>query len=130
MFCLDRCHFPRVPVKEASVAAIYRRPAPAFHVMAALSAPPAPVPDEAVEEPAGAVEAAPPPVVEPEVFFAFLLFRSASGPASHSFLCLAFTYFSFRNFSILPNVVLRFAFWLPRVYSGVIFPYASVFAAL
>ena len=38
---------------------------------------PAPVPDEAVEEPAGAVEAAPPPVVEPEVFFAFLLFQSA-----------------------------------------------------
>ena len=27
--------------------------------------------DEAVEEPAGAVEAAPPPVVEPEVFFCF-----------------------------------------------------------
>ena len=77
MFCLDRCHFARVPVKEASVAAIYRRPAPAFHVMAALPAPPAPVPDEAVEEPAGAVEAAPPPVVEPEVFFAFLLFQSA-----------------------------------------------------
>ena len=71
MFCLDRCHFARVPVKEASVAAIYRRPAPAFHVMAALPAPPAPVPDEAVEEPAGAVEAAPPPVVEPEVFFCF-----------------------------------------------------------
>ena len=120
MFCLDRCHFARVPVKEASVAAIYRRPAPAFHVMAALPAPPAPVPDEAVEEPAGAVEAAPPPVVEPEVFFAFLLFRSAS-PASHSFLCHAFTYFSVRYFSILPNVVLRFACWLPRVYSGVIF---------
>ena len=92
--------------------------------MAALPAPPAPVPDQAVEEPAGAVEAAPPPVVEPEVFFPFLLFRSAS-PASHSFLCHAFTYFS-----ILPNVVLRFACWLPRVYSGVIFPYASVFAAL
>ncbi|CAH3167555.1 unnamed protein product, partial [Porites evermanni] len=36
--------------------------------MAAL---PAPVPDEAVEEPAGAVEAAPPPVVEPEVIFCF-----------------------------------------------------------
>ena len=36
--------------------------------MAALPAPPAPVPNEAVEEPA---------VVEPEVFFAFLLFRSA-----------------------------------------------------
>ena len=104
-------------------------PAPAFHVMAALPAPPAPVPDKAVEEPAGAVEAAPPPVVEPEVFFAFLLFRSAS-PASHSFLCHAFTYFSVRYFSILPNVVLRFACWLPRVYSGVIFPYASVFAAL
>ena len=68
-------------MKEASVAAIYRRAAPAFHVMAALSAPPAPVPDEAVEESAGAVEAAPPPVVDPEVFFAFLLFRSAS-PAS------------------------------------------------
>ena len=68
MFCLDRCHFARVPVKEASVAANYRRPAPAFHVMAAV---PAPVPDEAVEEPAGAVEAAPPPVVEPEVFFCF-----------------------------------------------------------
>ena len=118
MFCLDRCHFARVPVKEASVAAIYRRPAPAFHVMAALPAPPAPVPDEAVEEPAGAVEAAPPPVVEPEVFFPFLLFRSAS-PASHSFLCHAFTYFSVRYFSILPNVVLRFACWLPRVYSGV-----------
>ena len=82
--------------------------------------------DEAVEEPAGAVEAAPPPVVEPEVFFAFLLFRSAS-PASHSFLCHAFTYFSVRYFSILPNVVLRFACWLPRVYSGVIFPYAGVF---
>ena len=129
MFCLDRCHFARVPVKEASVPAIHRRPAPAFHVMAALPAPPAPVPDEAVEEPAGAVEAAPPPVVEPEVFFAFLLFRSAS-PASHSFLCHAFTYFSVRYFSILPNVVLRFACWLPRVYSGVIFPYASVFAAL
>ena len=64
-------------MKEASVAANYRRPAPAFHVMAALPAPPAPVPDEAVEEPAGAVEAAPPPVVEPEVCFAFLLFRSA-----------------------------------------------------
>ena len=45
--------------------------------MAALPAPPAPVPDEAVEEPAGAVEAALPPVVEPEVFFAFLLFQSA-----------------------------------------------------
>ena len=44
--------------------------------MAALPAPPAPVPDEAVEEPAGAVEAALPPVVEPEVFFAFLLFQS------------------------------------------------------
>ena len=43
--------------------------------MAALPAPPAPVPDEAVEEPAGAVEAALPPVVEPEVFFAFLLFQ-------------------------------------------------------
>ena len=129
MFCLDRCHFARVPVKEASVAAIYRRPAPAFHVMAALPAPPAPVPDEAVAEPAGAVEAAPPPVVEHEVFFAFLLFRSAS-PASQSFLCHAFTYFSVRYFSILPNVVLRFACWLPRVYSGVIFPYASVFAAL
>ena len=129
MFCLDRCHFARVPVKEASVAAIYRRAAPAFHVMAALSAPPAPVPDEAVEESAGAVEAAPPPVVNPEVFFAFLLLRSAS-PASLSFLCHSFTYFSVRYFSILPNVVLRFACWLPRVYSGVIFPYASVFAAL
>ena len=70
MFCLDRCHFARVPVKEASVAANHRRPAPAFHVMAALPAPPAPVPDEAVE-------AAPPPVVEPELFFAFLLFQSA-----------------------------------------------------
>ena len=68
MFCLDRCHFARVPVKEASVAAIYRRPAPAFHVMAALSVPPAPVPDEAVEESAGAVEAAPPPVVDPDSF--------------------------------------------------------------
>ena len=79
-------------MKEASVATIYRRPAPAFHVMAALSAPPAPVPVEAVEESAGAVEAAPPPVVDPEVFFAFLLFRSAS-PASLSFLCKAFTYF-------------------------------------
>ena len=47
--------------------------------MAALPAPPSPVPDEAVEEPAGAVEVAPPPVVEPEpeVFFAFLLFQSA-----------------------------------------------------
>ena len=44
--------------------------------MAALPAPPAPVPDQAVEEPAGAVEA-PPPVVKPEVFVAFLLFRSA-----------------------------------------------------
>ena len=77
MFCLDRCHFARVPVKEASVAAIYRRPAPAFHVMAALPAPPAPVPDEAVEEPADVVEAAPPPVVDPEVFFAFLLFQLA-----------------------------------------------------
>ena len=116
-------------MKEASVATIYRRPAPAFHVMAALSVPPAPVPDEAVEESAGAVEAAPPPVVDPEVFFAFLLFRSAS-PARLSFLCHAFTYFSVRYFSILPNVVLRFACWLPRVYSGVIFPYASVFAAL
>jgi len=72
VFCLDRCHFARIPVKEASVAANHRRPAPAFHVMAAL---PAPVPDKAVEEPAGAVEAAPPPVVEPEVFFAFLLFQ-------------------------------------------------------
>ena len=40
--------------------------------MAALPAPPAPVPDQAVEEPAGAVEAAPPPVVEPEVFVALL----------------------------------------------------------
>ena len=79
MFCLDRCHFARVPVKEASVAAIYRRPAPAFHVMAALSAPPAPVPDEAVEESAGAVEAAPPPVVDPEVFFCFS-FVSVSKP--------------------------------------------------
>ena len=39
--------------------------------MAALPAPPAPVPDEAVEEPAGAVEAALPPVAEPEVFFCF-----------------------------------------------------------
>ncbi|CAH3127704.1 unnamed protein product [Porites lobata] len=39
--------------------------------MAALPAPPAPVPDQAVEEPAGAVEATPPPVVEPEVFFLF-----------------------------------------------------------
>ena len=77
MFCLDRCHFARVPDKEASVAANHRRQAPAFHVMAALPAPPAPVPDEAAEEPAGAVEAAPPPVVEPEVFFAFLLFQSA-----------------------------------------------------
>ena len=77
MFCLDRCHFARVPVKEASVAANHRRPALAFHVMAALPAPPAPVPDEAVEEPAGAVEVAPPPVVEPEVFYAFLLFQSA-----------------------------------------------------
>ena len=95
-------------MKGASVAAIYRRPAPAFHVMAALLAPPAPAPDEAVEEPAGAVEAAPLPVVEPEVFFAFLLFRSAS-PSSHSFLCHAFTNFSVRYFSILPNVVLRFA---------------------
>ena len=64
-------------MKEASVAANYRRPAPAFHVMAALPAPPAPVPDEAVEEPAGAVEAAPPPVIEPVVFFAFLSFQSA-----------------------------------------------------
>ena len=64
-------------VREASVAANHRRPAPAFHVMAALPTRPAPVPDEAVEEPAGAVEAAPPPVVEPEVFFAFLLFQSA-----------------------------------------------------
>ena len=63
-FCLDRCHFARVLVKEASVAANHRRPAPAFYVMAALPALPAPVPDEAVEEPAGAVEAAPPPVVE------------------------------------------------------------------
>ena len=72
---------------------------------------------EAVEESAGAVEAAPPPVVDPEVFFAFLLFRSSS-PASLSFLCHAFTYFSVRYFSILPNVVLRFACWLPRVYSG------------
>ena len=45
--------------------------------MAALPAPPAPVPDEAVEEQAGAVEAAPPPVVGPKVFFAFLLFQSA-----------------------------------------------------
>ena len=77
MFCLDRCHFARVPVKEASVAANYRRPAPAFHVMATLPAPPAPVPDEAVEELAGAVEAASPPVVEPEVCFSFLLFRAA-----------------------------------------------------
>ena len=51
-------------------------------------------------------------------FFAFLLFRSAS-PASLSFLCHAFTYFSVRYFSILPNVVLRFACWFPRVYSGV-----------
>ena len=74
MFCLDRCHFARVPVKEASVAANHRRLAPAFHVMAALPAPPAPVSDEAVEEPAGAVAAASPPVVEPEAFFAFLLF--------------------------------------------------------
>ena len=39
--------------------------------MAALPAPPAPVPDQAVEEPAGAVEATPPPVVEPEVFCCF-----------------------------------------------------------
>ena len=89
MFCLDRRHFDRVPVKEA---ANYRRLAPAFHVMAALPAPPALVPDEAVEEPAGAVEAAPPPVVEPVVFFAFLSFQSAS-PASRSFLCHVFTYF-------------------------------------
>ena len=74
---LNHCHFARVPVEEASVTAIYRQPAPAFQVMAALPAPPAPVPDEAVEEAAGTVEAAPPPVVAPEVFFAFLLFRSA-----------------------------------------------------
>jgi len=64
-------------VKEASVAANHRPPAPAFHVMVALPALTAPVPDEAVEEPAGAVEAAPPPVVEPGAFFAFLLFQSA-----------------------------------------------------
>ena len=88
LFCLDRCHFARVPVKEASVAAIYRRPAPAFHVMAALPAPPAPVPDEAVEEPGGTVEAAPPPVVEAEVFFAFLLFVSEPcEPLVYVFFC-------------------------------------------
>ena len=128
VFCLDRCHFARVPVNEASVADIYRRPAPAFHVMAALPAPPAPVPDEAVEEPAGAVEAAPPPVVEPEVFFCFSFCFGQRARASHSFFfCHAFTYFSVTYFSILPNVVLRFACCLPRVYSGVIFPYASVF---
>ena len=108
MFCFDRCHFARVPVKEASVAANYRRPAPAFHVMAALPAPPAPVPvpEEAVEEPAGAVEAAPPPVVEPEVFFAFLSFQSAepceplvSLPRVYVFSVRFFLYF--RIFSVL-----------------------------
>ena len=107
MFCLDRCHFAPVPVKEASGAANYRRPAPAFHVMAALPTPPAPVPDEAVEEPAGAVETAPPPVVEPEVFFAFFRFSQPS-PASPSFLCHVFTYFLLA-ISILRNVVLHFA---------------------
>ena len=56
--------------------------------MAALPAPPAPVPDEAVEEPAGAVEAAPPPVVEPEVFFRFSFVS-----VSH-----VFTYFLFGIF--------------------------------
>ena len=125
MFCLGRCHFARVLVKEASVAANHRRPAPAFHVTAALPASPAPVPDEAVEEPAGAVEAAPPPVVEPDLFLAFLLFQSAepcvSLPPVYVFSVSYFLYF---------YVVLRFARWLPRVYSGVIFPYASVFAAL
>ena len=56
--------------------------------MAALPAPPAPVPDEAVEEPAGAVEAAPPPVVEPVVFFAFLSFQSAERAARFFATCL------------------------------------------
>ena len=100
MFCLDRCHFAHVPVKEASVAANHRRPALAFPVMAALPAPAAPVPDEAVEEPAGAVEAAPSPVVAPEVFFAFLLFQSAepceslvSFPRVYVFSVSSFLYF-------------------------------------
>ena len=46
--------------------------------------------DEAVEEPAGAVEAAPPPVVEPEVFFAFLLFRSAEPLVSFLYVYVCF----------------------------------------
>lgn len=124
MLCLNRCHFVRVLVKKASVAANHSRPVQAFYVMTALPAPPAPVPDKAVEEPAGAVEAAPPPVVEPEVFYAFLLFQSAE--PCEPLVSLPRVYV----FPILQNVALRFACWLPHVYLGVIFPYASVFTAL
>ena len=60
--------------------------------MAVLPAPPAPVPGEAVEEPAGAVEAAPPPVVEPEVFFAFLLFLNQSAEPCESLVSFPHVY--------------------------------------
>ena len=125
-------------MKEASVTANHCRPAPAFHVMAALPAPPAPVPDEAVEEPAGAVEVAPPAVVEPEVFFAFLLFQSAelseslvSLPRVYVFSFSYFLYFRMQ-FSVLlagchvfTRVLFSICYRLCRFVSDVIPPYGT-----